>query len=197
MMNEVSSSTTRTYAQYAGWPRSRARYAAFLVALTLTLAGAGRGAAQDPVQWTAEFGEETIAPGTRVSIAVQAVIDPGWYFYSITQAEGGPVPSRIWLAPDQPFAPGGTVTGTEPVVRYDPNVKMEVQVHAGRVAYTLPVEVRAGVPAGANEIRIQARYQACTDRICLLPRTETISVPVTIVPLVDAAAAGAGRRPAG
>ena len=142
----------------------------------------GEAEAQDPVHWTAEAASASVAPGGTLTVAVSAVIDPGWYIYSITQGEGGPVPSKVSLAADQPFALAGSVTGTAPRVKFDRNFSMEVEVHEGRVAYTVPVEVASGTDAGATEILIRARYQACTNRVCLPAQTERISVPVTVVP---------------
>lgn len=135
---------------------------------------------QDPVQWTAEIDEESLAPGGKVTVTVRATIDPGWYIYSITQGEGGPVPSRISLAADQPFAQAGDVKGTEPAVKFDQNFQMEVEMHEGRVSYELPVEVAKEVGSDVKEMQVRARYQACTNRVCLPAQTEKLSVPVTI-----------------
>lgn len=159
------------------WPRA-GRWV--LLAISLLLITPTSARAQDPVHWSAAIAAESVAPGAQVTVAVRAAIDPGWYIYSITQGEGGPVRSAITLAADQPFALSGTVEGTEPVVRYDQNFEMQVEVHEGQVSYTVPVEVAAEAGAGENEIRIRARYQACTDRICLPPQTERLAIPVTI-----------------
>lgn len=151
-----------------------------LLLLALVLIAPARAEAQDPVHWSAQLSATNVAPGARIALAVTAVIDPGWYIYSITQGEGGPVPSRISLAAEQPFSLSGTVEGTVPVVKYDRNFEMQVEVHEGRVAYTVPVGVASEAGAGANEIQVRARYQACTDRVCLPAQTERLAVPVTI-----------------
>ena len=162
--------------------RNASRAAVPLLAIGLALIAATGAEAQDPVHWTAEAAAADVAPGGTLTIAVKAVIDPGWYIYSITQGEGGPVPSRVSLAADQPFSLAAPVTGTKPKVKFDQNFSMEVEVHEGQVAYTLPIEVASGADAGATEILIRARYQACTNRICLPAQTEKISVPITIAP---------------
>ena len=52
-------------------------------------AAPGPGAmSEDPVHWTAEIDEESLAAGATVTVAVSATIDPGWYIYSITQERG-------------------------------------------------------------------------------------------------------------
>ena len=121
-------------------------------------------------------------------MVVRAVIEPGRYIYSITQGEGGPVPSRISLDADQPFTLAGDVEGPEPKVRFDRNFSMKVEVHEGSVVYRVPVLVAAEAAAGEREMLVRARYQACTNRVCLPAQTETISVPVRITP---------GRAPTG
>ncbi len=141
----------------------------------------GSAQAQDPVHWTAEIEEESLAPGAKVTVAVKATIDAGWYIYSITQGEGGPVPSKISLSADQPFTLAGKVEGTKPVVKFDQNFQMQVEVHEGKVSYTVPIQVSAEVGADVSEMEVRARYQACTNRVCLPAQTEKISVPVKIV----------------
>lgn len=141
----------------------------------------GSAQAQDPVHWTAEIEEESLAPGAKVTVSVKATIDAGWYIYSITQGEGGPVPSKISLSADQPFTLAGKVEGTKPVVKFDQNFQMQVEVHEGKVSYTVPIQVSAEVGADVSEMEVRARYQACTNRVCLPAQTEKISLPVKIV----------------
>ncbi len=143
---------------------------------------AGSGSAQDPVEWTAALGKGDPAPGAKVEVVVKAAIERGWYIYAITQGEGGPVPTRIFLDADQPFTLAGDVEGSEPRVRFDRNFSMQVEVHEGSVAYRVPVQIAAGTAPGEREMLIRARYQACTNRVCLPAQTETISVPVRITP---------------
>ncbi len=143
------------------------------------------GMSQDPVHWTAEIDEESLVAGGKVTVGVRATIDPGWYIYSITQGEGGPVPSRISLAADQPFTQAGDVKGTKPTVKFDQNFSMEVEMHEGSVAYELPVQVAADAGSDVKEIHVRARYQACTNQVCLPAQTERIALPVTITPATE------------
>ena len=147
--------------------------------------GPGAAMSQNPVHWTAEIDEENLAAGATVTVGVSATIDPGWYIYSITQGEGGPVPSRISLGADQPFTQAGDVRGTEPAVKFDQNFSMEVEMHEGSVAYELPVQVAADAGPDVKEIQVRARYQACTNRVCLPAQTERLTVPVTITPSTE------------
>ena len=147
--------------------------------------GPGGGMSQNPVHWTAEIDQEGLAAGAEVTVDVKATIEPGWYIYSITQGEGGPVPSRISLAAEQPFTQAGDVKGTKPTVKFDQNFSMEVEMHEGSVAYELPVQVAADAGSDVSEIHVRARYQACTNRVCLPAQTEKIALPVTITPATE------------
>ena len=147
---------------------------------------------QDPVSWSARSSLDDegtaltqvprVSSGDTFSVSVEAQIAPGWYIYSISQGEGGPVPSRISLAREQPFQTFGEVRGPVPKVKFDQNFMMEVEMHEGGVAYDLPVLVLPEADPQATEIMVQARYQACTDRVCLPAQTERIPVGVRIVP---------------
>ena len=142
----------------------------------------GGAMSQDPVHWTAEIDEESLAPGAKVTVNVRATIDAGWYIYSITQGEGGPVPSKISLAAEQPFTLAGEVEGTKPTVKFDQNFSMEVEMHESQVSYTVPVQVSADAGSDVKEMHVRARYQACTNRVCLPAQTERIALPVAITP---------------
>lgn len=142
--------------------------------------GPGGAMSQDPVHWSAAIDEESLVAGGKATVDVRAAIDPGWYIYSITQGEGGPVPSRISLADEQPFAQAGDVTGTTPTVKFDQNFSMEVEMHEGSVAYELPVQVQDDAGPDVSEIQVRARYQACTNRVCLPAQTAKLTVPVRI-----------------
>ena len=145
-----------------------------------TALATGSAQAQDPVHWTAEIEEESLAPGAKITVTVRATIDAGWYIYSITQGEGGPVPSKISLSAEQPFTLAGKVEGTEPKVKFDQNFQMQVEVHEGRVSYAVPVQVSVEAGSDVSEMEVRARYQACTNRVCLPAQTEKISLPVKI-----------------
>lgn len=118
--------------------------------------------------------------GAIVPVRLEARSSRGWYFYSVTQPEGGPIPARIWLPDTAMFTLAGPVRGPAPSRSFDSVFGLVVEKHSGRSSFTVPVRVEEGAGAGAREIRISASYQACNDRICLSPRTVTLSVPLTV-----------------
>ncbi|MGI8619920.1 MAG: protein-disulfide reductase DsbD domain-containing protein [Gemmatimonadaceae bacterium] len=133
--------------------------------------------------WTASVdGPDVVAPGSVVRVRVDARPTGGWYFYSLTQPAGGPVPARIWLADSTTFKPGGPVSGPQPATSFDNIFGINVEKYPAAASFTLSVRVPMETSAGAREIRVSAQYQACNDTVCLSPRTVTMGVPLQIEP---------------
>lgn len=159
---------------------------------TIPLAGAatalacvGRPAvAQTPVHWSAfarAAATPGAAPGTAV-VRVTAGIDRGWHIYSLTQAPGGPAPTRISLPAGAGYVGAAPIRTTRPRVAFDSAFGMTVELHERRAVFDVPVRrVRAATPGAGAEagngapIRLAVRYQACNDRLCLPPQTAHLS----------------------
>lgn len=136
---------------------------------------------EQPVAWSASLeGPATVSPGAIVQLRVEARTAGDWYFYSVTQPEGGPIPARIAIADSGAFGPAGPVTSSAPSASFDSAFSMRVEKHMGRASFTLPVRIAASAPAGRKELRVSVQYQACNNTICLAPRTVTLAVPVRI-----------------
>ena len=162
-------------------PWSRCARLVSLLAVGHALSATGCARDTTPVSWAATLEEARSAvPGSTVRVRVDADIDRGWYFYSVTQPAGGPIPARIWLSDTSVFRPAGNVSGPAPVRSFDKTFKMVVEKYPESPRFVLPVRIPDDVPAGAAEIRVTAMYQACNDSICLSPTTVTMSVPMTI-----------------
>ena len=132
-----------------------------------------------PITWTATAPKSAIA-GSTVPIALMATIDNGWHLYSTTQPTGGPIPTRITLATSQVFTSDGEVVFPKPSVAPDPNFGINVETYQQTVTFTVPVHIAAHTRPGVDTVVIQARFQACNASLCLPPKTQTISVPVTV-----------------
>lgn len=113
-------------------------------------------------------------------VKVEARSGRGWYFYSATQPAGGPIPARIQLADSAIFRQAGPLVSPEPSRAFDSVFGIDLEKYPGRVSFILPVLVPSQLPAGRQEIRISALYQACNDSICLSPRSVVLTVPVVI-----------------
>ncbi len=143
---------------------------------------AGTQVAPAPVTWTLATAEpaRALRPGDRFAVTVRGEVERGWYVYDLTQPAGGPTALRITLPPGQPFATAGSVTGPEPKRAWDPAFEIQSAKHDGTASFTLPLRVAAGAGPGQATLQVQVRYQACSDTLCLRPKTETLSLPVDI-----------------
>jgi len=160
--------------------RKRPLRAGGALAAALLLAP-GCGGANPPVAWSASMdGPEVATPGSVVRVRVDARSARGWYFYSLTQPAGGPVPASIRLADSTTFKAAGSVVSEEPDRSFDSVFAIAVEKHRGATSFTLPVLVPPETSLGKKEIRVSALYQACNDTVCLSPRTVTMKVPIRI-----------------
>ncbi len=134
-----------------------------------------------PVMWAASASPAgPVAPGAVVRVRLTATVDPGWHLYSLTQGAGGPIPTRIRLAADQPFQLADSIQAPGPTKSFDPNFGIPVEMYNGTVQFVLPVRVSRDARSGIDSIAVETRFQACDATLCMPPRTERIAVPVAV-----------------
>lgn len=144
------------------------------------LAASPAAGQQRPVVWTAVPPGRAVPAGGVATVRLTATIDPGWHLYSITQGPGGPIPTRIALAPGQQFVLADSVRGPAPTRRPDPNFGIDVETYERAVTFALRLRASSEAAPGTDTVVIKARYQACNATLCLPPRTEAISVTLTV-----------------
>jgi DsbC/DsbD-like thiol-disulfide interchange protein len=132
-----------------------------------------------PITWSVTA-PKSVAPGSTIPIGLVATIDDGWHLYSTTQGSGGPIPTRIAVVASPIFAEAGALGFPKPIVAADPNFGINVETYDRTVTFTVPVRVAANARPGVDTLAFQARFQACNANLCLPPKTQTISVPVTV-----------------
>ena len=163
-------------------PQSARRAGALAAALAAVLAS-GCGEAEPPVVWAAAIdGPDVVSAGSVARVRIDARPTGSWYFYSLTQPAGGPVPARIWLADSSAFTPAGPVTGPQPTTSFDNTFGINVEKYSDPASFVLPVRVPSAAKSTRGEIKLGALYQACNDTICLSPREVRLTVPVRIEP---------------
>lgn len=139
------------------------------------------------------------SPSDQVTIAVVIDHAPHWHTWPNKPvlppelAEVTPIPTTISLN-DPPAALShiGPVQWPEPGevrVAYGTAPVMLRSLVGKAVAY-LPVIIAPDAAPGELTLTISVRYQACDDTTCLMPRTETLTVPIQIV---ARGSAGAGE----
>lgn len=127
----------------------------------------------NPVTWSLKVVKS--AEG-GLSAELTAQIEHGWHLYSLAPIKDGPKPTRITLPPNQPFELDGQIAAPEPFVETDPNFGIEVEYYEEAVTFTLPLKRRAG--AEGDKLLVEARYQTCTSKLCLPPKTVKLAAEV-------------------
>jgi thiol:disulfide interchange protein DsbD len=158
---------------------SRALVQAILVAILAATAAHGI-LAQTVVQWNAKLEPAAVVkPGANFEAVLEARIEPGWHLYALTQDAGGPQALVIAVPPESPFKLAGPVIAPLPITAPDANFNIDTQYHAEEATFYVPLTVPANA-SGRTPLDLDVTFQTCTDRFCLPPRTERLSVSLLV-----------------
>jgi thiol:disulfide interchange protein DsbD len=135
-----------------------------------------------PVRWSVIGGSlpREVVSGRTVPITVEAEIAEGWHIYSLTQKSGGPIPLRLDVLGGPNVVVRGVINAPKPDRVFDKNFGIETELYSGTPRFTIPVGVPGRSRSGIRKFQISARYQVCSDKVCLPPRTDTLEVAVRI-----------------
>ena len=137
---------------------------------------------ENPITWKLwiEAPNRALKPGETFTAQMTAQIAAGWHLYAPEQSSGGPRPTRISLPNDQMFKLAGDVEAPPPRTAFDENFGIETAFYEKSVSFSLPVQITNDASEGQQQIRIQAYFQTCNDRLCLPPRTIQLVSPIEI-----------------
>jgi suppressor for copper-sensitivity B len=127
------------------------------------------GTDEEPVQTSAYF--TAPAEGKPAMLHVTAEMAPNWHIYSITQAAGGPIRSRIKLAEPKAYKLTGEFKPSDqPVVHEYKNIwpDLKVEEHEGMITWSAPIEIAPGTNLSSLEINGSLYAQACAKE-CVPP----------------------------
>lgn len=136
-----------------------------------------------PVRWSIVGGRATreVVSGRTVPITLQADIAKGWHIYSLTQKPGGPIGLRLELLGAADVLVRGVINAPKPERAFDKNFGIETELYSGSPRFTIPVGVPGRSLTGIRRFQIAARYQVCSDKVCLPPRTDKLEVALRIL----------------
>jgi len=162
------------------------------------LAGLGPGVDDPVVSVDAQF--TLPEPDRPARLFVRATIKPKWHIYSITQAAGGPVPTKIKLEPSDAYQLRGEYQVSPPPDKKPEPVfdNLVVESHHGTVVWYAPLEFSPGVDPKTRKIKGSLFAQPCDASSCLPPQSFpfTASVgPGLELPEGEPAAAPAPSQP--
>ncbi|MGH7617551.1 MAG: cytochrome c biogenesis protein CcdA, partial [Gemmatimonadaceae bacterium] len=138
--------------------------------------------AQDehPIHWSARVGQHSVKAADTARVLLHAEIDEFFHLYSTTQGPGGPVPTSIALLGGSSWTLAGNPRAPAPQRIPDRNFGMTTEVYDDSVTIGLRLVAPGTLDANAPAARLAVRYQTCTTRYCLPPRTDTIDVGLTV-----------------
>jgi thiol:disulfide interchange protein len=125
---------------------------------------------QTPVTVSAEF---TPPAGDKpAELFVTAKIAAGWHIYSITQAPGGPVRTKLTLEDDPAYKLAGDFQSNPAPEKHHESAfnNLLVETHEGKVTWHAPLAITAGTDLTQLKIVGKAQVQACTENNCLPPK---------------------------
>lgn len=160
----------------------------FLLPLTASINPATHRASPEgalslrPVKWSIVGGSSPreVVSGRTVPITLQANIAKGWHIYSLTQKAGGPIPTRIELIGAADVVVRGVINAPKPDRAFDKNFGIETELYSGNPRFTIPVGVAGRSLTGLRKFQVAARYQVCSETLCLPPRTDKLNVALRI-----------------
>lgn len=135
-----------------------------------------------PVRWMVVGGSSTrsVVAGRTVAVTLEAEIAKGWHIYSLSQKPGGPIPLSIRRVDSSNAVIRGVIGAPRPERQFDKNFGIETELYSGNPQFTLQLGAR-GQLRGVQDVQLGARYQVCSETLCLPPRTDTLGVRLRIV----------------
>lgn len=131
----------------------------------------------DTVQWTAAVTSVAgLRDGGEATLELSGSILPGWHVYALSEPDGGPTALRITLDDNDVVSAAGSPSSTPPQKKHDRSFGLVTEFYTHAFKVQVPVHVKS--TAGKPLIPVNVRFQSCSDRECLPPRTIHLSVPV-------------------
>ncbi|HKD37577.1 MAG TPA: thioredoxin family protein [Pirellulales bacterium] len=114
------------------------------------------------------------ARGEPARLVITAEIPDGWHTFSITQQPGGPLKTKIKLDPSKEFKLAGDFKA-DPAPKVSKSAAygdLPIETHEGRVTWSAPIELSAGVDPSALKITGAISSQRCFgEDKCLPPKS--------------------------
>lgn len=103
-----------------------------------------------------------------------ATLTPGWHIYSQHVGEGGPIPTRIIVSPNDDYSMIGTTEEKGNAFHfYDSLYEMDITWYSGEVSFHQRVSMNRMVP----ELRGFIQYMVCNNSQCI-PHEHNFTVNV-------------------
>ena len=121
-------------------------------------------------------------PGEHARIVVELDVHSGWHVYSVIPDKGefAPIPTSLTLE-NESLIMIGPVYESNPITAKDPVLDMLLSFHEKTATLFQNIRISEDIKGGSVlKSVIKLRYQACSDRICLPPKTDELSADISI-----------------
>jgi thiol:disulfide interchange protein len=136
--------------------------------------------------------KDRVLPGDQIALAVIFDHAPNWHVNTNSPRElpgFKPMPSTVTLSgPAEAALPNSLTVGPQQwpagkeITVYFTGSPEKLEVLAGKAIVYVPIMIASDAAPGAVPISVKVEYQACDDRICLIPETVTFEQVLTIEP---------------
>ena len=137
---------------------------------------------ENVVTFQARLEPEKPRPGEHARIILDLKIHQGWHVYSVIPDEGdfAPIPTTLTFD-DERLILIGPVYESNPITAPDPVLDMVLSFHEEKVSLFQNIQIPENLTGGTvlnNSGKLS--YQACSDRVCLPPKTDQFSVEIPL-----------------
>ena len=120
--------------------------------------------------------KEQISPQRPFDIEVQLVIDEGWHINANPASDDFLIPTTVSISPNTSVEVLSLVYPSGKLLNFNFN-DQPVSVYEGVLEIQMQLQLKPGVSLeGAFPVNLNLEYQACDDRRCLPPSTDTIQL---------------------
>ncbi len=117
--------------------------------------------------------------GEHARILMKGKVVEGWHVYSLIPSEDefAPLPTNVLVEAGQHVELIGPPYETNPVMAFDPVIGMELRYHENSFYFFQNLKLAEITPGNQPfSSNVAIRYQACSDKICLPPKTERLTL---------------------
>ena len=161
--------------------QSRLVFSAFVLLLSQVPAWAQGGDSRyaNTVVWTVEQ-VSAAKQGDKLALSLNGTVQPGWHVYGLSQAPDGPTPLLVSLDQNAIASAAGVVAGSVAIKKRDAAFGLDTQYYDSNFRITIPVQLKAHLAPGTQQIPLSVRFQACNGTICQPPTIVHVSASVDL-----------------
>jgi thiol:disulfide interchange protein len=120
-------------------------------------------------------GSYVLKEGTREGLlAIKAKIEEGWYIYSLTQPDGGPLPSTLKIDSKDVKATGKFSPDRLPLVVPPDVFDVPSEEHKGEVTWYIRIQLPENANPDETKIRVIYDGQTCTEAGACIPLSKVV-----------------------